>query len=64
MHAYERGRWNHFLTHDAWRRTRFNAESNPLAGVKRTRGAGQNLTRAARIAQSKGGTNYSSSRAY
>lgn len=30
MHAYERGRWNHFLTNEAWRQTRFNAEPNPL----------------------------------
>jgi SAM-dependent methyltransferase len=27
---YLRGRWNHFLTDATWRRTRFNAEPNPL----------------------------------
>lgn len=27
---YERGRWNHFLLDDTWRRTRFNAEPNTL----------------------------------
>ncbi|TGE27588.1 class I SAM-dependent methyltransferase [Hymenobacter metallicola] len=30
QHEYERGRWNHFLLDDTWRRTRFNAQPNAL----------------------------------
>ncbi|TYZ14375.1 class I SAM-dependent methyltransferase [Hymenobacter lutimineralis] len=30
LREYERGRWNHFLVDEAWRRTRFNAQPNAL----------------------------------
>ncbi|TGE21400.1 class I SAM-dependent methyltransferase [Hymenobacter aquaticus] len=44
LRAYERGRWNHFLLDETWRRTRFNPAPNALlVAAVRHRPAGRAL---------------------